>query len=86
MRWRYRDLSDPFCFALDGGAYITLDADDVFMGVTGARNQAHYAQVDVLSVAHRLAPGSKHPSQLYEALFCFSTSEKFGLRQDLHWR
>lgn len=63
---------------LDGGAYITLDPDDVFMGVTGATNQAHYAQVDVLSVAYRLAPASKHPSQLYEAYSAFLHLKNMG--------
>jgi acetyl esterase/lipase len=48
------------------------------MGVTGARNHSRYAQVDVLSVAYRLAPGSKYPSQLYEAYSAFSYLKSQG--------
>lgn len=57
----------PVILHFHGGAYITLEASDIFMGITMARMMAKYAEADVLTVSYRLAPGSKYPSQLYEA-------------------
>jgi acetyl esterase/lipase len=48
------------------------------MGVTGATNHSTCGQVDVLSVAYRLAPGSKYPTQLYEAYSAFQYLKKQG--------
>jgi acetyl esterase/lipase len=48
------------------------------MGVTGARNYTHYGQIDLFSVAYRLAPGSKYPSQLYEAYSAFQYLRQQG--------
>ncbi|UZJ51314.1 hypothetical protein CBS101457_000634 [Exobasidium rhododendri] len=57
----------PVVLYFHGGAYITLEAGDIFMGLTLARMQAKYAKVDVLSINYRLAPQAKHPTQLFEA-------------------
>ncbi|TKY86586.1 hypothetical protein EX895_004735 [Sporisorium graminicola] len=57
----------PVILHFHGGAYITLEASDIFMGVTMARMMAKYGEADVLTVSYRLAPGSKYPTQLFEA-------------------
>ena len=51
------------------------------MGLTCARNQSWYAGVDILSIAYRLAPGSKYPSQLYEAYSAFCHLKKKGYKK-----
>lgn len=63
---------------LDGGAYITLEAGDVFVGLTLARMQARYAKLDVFSINYRLAPGSKYPCQLFEAFSAFKHVREMG--------
>ncbi|UZJ55737.1 hypothetical protein CBS101457_005057 [Exobasidium rhododendri] len=61
-----------------GGAYKFLEAGDIFMGLTLGRMKAKYANIDVLSVNYRLAPGSKYPSQLFEAYSAWIHLRKLG--------
>lgn len=48
------------------------------MGLTGARSHAWYGQADIFSIAYRLAPGSRYPSQLYEAYSAFCHLKRKG--------
>lgn len=63
---------------LDGGAYITLEAGDIFVGLTLARFQAKFGKLDVFSINYRLAPKSKYPSQLFEAFSAWKHLREMG--------
>lgn len=67
----------------DGGAYITLEAGDIFVGLTLARLQARFGKLDVFSINYRLAPGSKYPSQLFEAFSAWKHLRDLGYEQIL---
>lgn len=55
-----------------GGAYITFDAGDPFMGTTLAGRLAKHSGMDVLSVNYTLAPDAVFPQQLFEAMSAYA--------------
>jgi acetyl esterase/lipase len=48
------------------------------MDFTLARQQAKFGKMDILSVDYRLAPGSKYPTQLFEAFSAWKYLREMG--------
>ncbi|CAO1613077.1 unnamed protein product [Parajaminaea phylloscopi] len=58
----------PVILYFHGGAGVTFGAGDLFMGQTFARNLAHTTGIDVFSVDYLLAPTSRWPGHIVQAL------------------
>ncbi|PWN52412.1 alpha/beta-hydrolase [Violaceomyces palustris] len=63
-----RERDRPVVLYFHGGAGVTFNAADPFMGRTLANNFARTAQVDVFSVDYNLAPYAPFPIPLLQAL------------------